>query len=99
MTKMAEPPSPAVKEANERSGVSRNKVEEHVIPKNHMGIVFFSLMCTMFLVALDQTITTTALPTIVAEIGGGKNYSWVGRYVYATYNVVCNAIFHTVLTC
>jgi hypothetical protein len=31
---------------------------------------------------------TTALPTIVAELGGGKNYSWVGRYVYATNDVV-----------
>ncbi|KAG2755028.1 MFS general substrate transporter [Suillus brevipes Sb2] len=88
MTKIAEPPSPAVKEANERSGVSRNKVEEHVIPKNHMGIVFFSLMCTMFLVALDQTITTTALPTIVAEIGGGKNYSWVG----SAYMLMCASL-------
>jgi hypothetical protein len=61
MTKIAEPPSPAVKEANERSGVSRNKVEEHVIPKNHMGIVFFSLMCTMFLVALDQVRSNSAI--------------------------------------
>ncbi|KAG1741211.1 major facilitator superfamily domain-containing protein, partial [Suillus occidentalis] len=85
---MAEPPSPAVEEANERSGVSRNKVEEHVIPKNRMGIVFFSMMCTMFLVALDQTITTTALPTIVAEIGGGKNYSWVG----SAYMLVCASL-------
>jgi hypothetical protein len=54
MTKMAEPSSPAVEEANERSGAPRNKVEEHVIPQNRMGIVFFSLMCTTFLVALDQ---------------------------------------------
>ena len=23
----------------------------------------------------------TALPTIVAELQGGQNYSWVGRYV------------------
>ncbi|KAG1765813.1 MFS general substrate transporter [Suillus occidentalis] len=78
MTKMAEPSSPAVEEANERSGAPRDKVEEHVILQNRMGIVFFSLMCTTFLVALDQTIVTTALPTIVAELGGGKNYSWVG---------------------
>ncbi|KIK34493.1 hypothetical protein CY34DRAFT_26843 [Suillus luteus UH-Slu-Lm8-n1] len=85
---MAEPPSPTVEEANERSGVSRNKVEEHVIPNNRMGIVFFSMMCTMFLVALDQTITTTALPTIVAEIGGGKNYSWVG----SAYMLACASL-------
>jgi hypothetical protein len=26
-----------------------------------------------------QTIVATALPTITAELGGGSNYSWVGR--------------------
>ncbi|KIK40350.1 hypothetical protein CY34DRAFT_13769 [Suillus luteus UH-Slu-Lm8-n1] len=86
---MAEPPFPAVEEANERSSASRNKVEEHVIPKNRMGIVSFGLMCTTFLVALDQTIVTTALPTIVAELGGGKNYSWVGS-AYMRVSFECN---------
>ena len=27
-----------------------------------------------------QTIVATALPTITAQLGGGKNYSWVGRF-------------------
>jgi len=35
-------------------------------------------MCCIFLSALDQTIVSTALPTIVAKIGGGKDYGWVG---------------------
>lgn len=30
-----------------------------------------------------QTIVATALPTIVSELGGGKDYSWVGTYVYS----------------
>jgi hypothetical protein len=30
--------------------------------------------------SLQQTIVATALPTIVQHLGGGKNYSWVGRY-------------------
>ncbi|KAG2756045.1 MFS general substrate transporter [Suillus brevipes Sb2] len=70
----AEPPSPV----KEKPGASWKKDEEHVVPKNRMGIVFFGLMCSTFLAALDQTIVATALPTIVAELGGGKNYSWVG---------------------
>jgi len=74
---MAEPSSP-VKEAKERPGASWKKDEEHVVPKNRLGIVFFGLMCTVFLAALDQTIVATALPTIVADLGGGNNYSWVG---------------------
>ncbi|KAF5374240.1 hypothetical protein D9758_004724 [Tetrapyrgos nigripes] len=27
---------------------------------------------------MDQTIIATALPTIVSNLGGGKNYSWIG---------------------
>jgi hypothetical protein len=53
MTTMAEPSSP-VKEAKERPGASWKKDEEHVVPKNRLGIVFFGLMCTVFLAALDQ---------------------------------------------
>ncbi|KAG1741596.1 major facilitator superfamily domain-containing protein [Suillus lakei] len=73
-----EPSSPAVEEVKETPGTSWRKIEEQVVPKNRMGIVFFGLMCTLFLAALDQTIVAIALPTIVAELGGGKNYSWVG---------------------
>ncbi|KAH7912244.1 major facilitator superfamily domain-containing protein [Hygrophoropsis aurantiaca] len=64
--------------AQEKPGASWKKEEEHVVPKNRIGIVFFGLMCSTFLAALDQTIVATALPTIVAELGGGNNYSWVG---------------------
>ncbi|KAG2144779.1 major facilitator superfamily domain-containing protein [Suillus cothurnatus] len=78
---MAEPSSP-VKEAKERPGASWKKDEEHVVPKNRLGIVFFGLMCTVFLAALDQTIVATALPTIVADLGGGNNYSWVGSVCF-----------------
>ncbi|KAI8998659.1 MFS amino acid permease [Trametes punicea] len=52
--------------------------EEHILPKNNIPIVFAGLMCCTFLAALDQTIVATALPTIVAKLGGGKDYSWVG---------------------
>ncbi|KAI9064407.1 MFS amino acid permease [Trametes sanguinea] len=52
--------------------------EELVLPKNNIPIVFAGLMCCTFLAALDQTIVATALPTIVAQLGGGKDYSWVG---------------------
>lgn len=88
MTKMAEPPSPAVEEAKERPGASWKKVEEHIIPKNRLGIVFIGWMCTIFLVAIDQTVVATALPTIVADLGGGKNYSWVG----SAYMLACSSL-------
>lgn len=39
--------------------------------------VFGALMLGMFLAALDQTILSTALPTIVGELGGLDHLSWV----------------------
>ncbi|KIM48914.1 hypothetical protein M413DRAFT_89920 [Hebeloma cylindrosporum] len=52
--------------------------ETHVLPKNNLSLVFMGLMCCVFLAAIDQTIVATALPTIVAQLGGGSQYSWVG---------------------
>src|SRR5438270_13570714 len=40
-------------------------------------IVFTGLMAGMLLAALDQTIVATALPTIVGDLGGLKELSWV----------------------
>ncbi|MBI2076361.1 MAG: MFS transporter [Candidatus Aenigmarchaeota archaeon] len=41
------------------------------------GIVMFSVLSGMFLSALDQTIVSTALPKIVASLGGIELLSWV----------------------
>jgi EmrB/QacA subfamily drug resistance transporter len=40
-------------------------------------VVFFGLMAGMLLAALDQTIVATALPTIVGDLGGLRQLSWV----------------------
>src|SRR3954447_2206697 len=39
--------------------------------------VFAALMLGMFLAALDQTIVSTALPTIVGDLGGLEHLPWV----------------------
>ena len=40
-------------------------------------LVFAGLMLGMLLAALDQTIVSTALPTIVGDLGGLNHLSWV----------------------
>jgi EmrB/QacA subfamily drug resistance transporter len=40
-------------------------------------VIYAALALGMLLAALDQTIVSTALPTIVADLGGLSHYSWV----------------------
>jgi hypothetical protein len=42
-----------------------------------LRLVFSGLLLVMFLAALDQTIVSTALPTIVGDLGGLSHISWV----------------------
>lgn len=45
--------------------------------KRHILLVFAGLMMTMLLSSLDQTIFSTALPTIVGELNGVDHMLWV----------------------
>src|ERR1051326_4586251 len=40
-------------------------------------VIFSALMLVVLLAALDQTIVSTALPTIVGDLGGLTHLSWV----------------------
>ncbi|HEU4978364.1 MAG TPA: MDR family MFS transporter [Solirubrobacteraceae bacterium] len=42
-----------------------------------LATIFGALMLGMFLAALDQTIVSTALPTIVGDLGGLNHLAWV----------------------
>ncbi|EEB09506.2 membrane transporter [Schizosaccharomyces japonicus yFS275] len=54
------------------------------IPKNNFWLVLPGLMLADFLSALDQTIVTNAMPTIVRELHDSADYSWVeNAYVLA----------------
>jgi EmrB/QacA subfamily drug resistance transporter len=43
----------------------------------HVRVVMTGLMLVMLLASLDQTIVSTALPTIVGDLGGLTHLSWV----------------------
>jgi MFS family permease len=40
-------------------------------------VIFGALVLVLLLAALDQTIVSTALPTIVGDLGGIEHLSWV----------------------
>ena len=48
-----------------------------VLTHRRILVIISALMLGMFLAALDQTIVSTALPTIVADLHGASHLSWV----------------------
>jgi EmrB/QacA subfamily drug resistance transporter len=44
---------------------------------NNVAVIFSALMLAVFLAALDQTIVATALPTIVGDLHGVSELTWV----------------------
>src|SRR5689334_7840811 len=56
-----------------------------VTPRGGLVVVYSALMLAILLAALDQTIVSTALPTIVGDLGGLNHLSWVvTAYILAT---------------
>ncbi|MFZ2013145.1 MAG: MDR family MFS transporter [Nocardioides sp.] len=51
--------------------------QEVVLDRRRMNLVFVTVAGGMLLAALDQTIVSTALPTIVGDLGGADHLSWV----------------------
>ncbi|MEU1310316.1 MDR family MFS transporter [Streptomyces cinnamoneus] len=47
------------------------------LSRRRTNMVFVTIVLGMLLAALDQTIVSTALPTIVADLGGGGHMAWV----------------------
>ena len=46
-------------------------------PPQRVRLIFAALMLVLLLASLDQTIVSTALPTIVGDLGGLSHLSWV----------------------
>src|SRR5829696_1344507 len=48
-----------------------------LISPRRRNFIFVAVLLGMLLAALDQTIVATALPTVVADLGGAGHQSWV----------------------
>src|SRR2546429_7400304 len=45
--------------------------------RRSIGVIFSGLMLALLIASLDQTVVATALPTIVGDLGGLSQLSWV----------------------
>src|SRR4051812_48733492 len=57
--------------------VDENVPATEQLDRRRMNLVFITILVGLLLAALDQTIVSTALPTIVGDLGGAGHLSWV----------------------
>jgi EmrB/QacA subfamily drug resistance transporter len=62
--------------------------DDHVQPQQRLRLIFLALMLVLLLASLDQTIVSTALPTIVGDLGGISHLSWVVTAYLLTATIV-----------
>lgn len=65
---------PATEEADDTPTAGNAPVE---VSRQRINAVFGAVALGLLLAALDQTIVSTALPTIVGDLGGAGHLSWV----------------------
>ena len=59
------------------------------LSRAQMNIIFVTILLGMLLSALDQTIVSTALPTIVGDLGGAGHMSWVVTAYMLAETIAC----------
>ena len=66
-----------------------DQADPEPLPRRHIVLTMGGLMLAMFLASLDQTIVSTAMPRIVADLGGFDRFTWVTTaYLVASTTVV-----------
>jgi EmrB/QacA subfamily drug resistance transporter len=78
----ASPPTPGGPAQPARGGQAATAQQAAAAPEGgqhgqRLLVIYAALMLAMLLAALDQTIVSTALPTIVNDLGGLSHLSWV----------------------
>ncbi len=59
------------------------------LPRRTVVLTMVGVMLAMFLGSLDQTVVGTAMPRIIADLGGFNRYTWVGiSYMVASTTLV-----------
>ncbi len=60
-------------------GVADQSVAQEFVqlPTRQIVLTMFGVMLAMFLASLDQTVVATAMPRIIADLGGFDRFTWV----------------------
>jgi EmrB/QacA subfamily drug resistance transporter len=61
----------------EQTGKISGPVSLSQLPRRQVFITLAGVMLAMFLSSLDQTVVGTAMPRIIADLGGFNEYTWV----------------------
>jgi len=75
ITQGAEAPSPSLLQA------------ANPLSPRRRGAVTVGIMMGLFLAAIEQTVVATAMPTVVASLGGLKIYSWIFSAYLLTFTI------------
>jgi EmrB/QacA subfamily drug resistance transporter len=75
---------------NSRAGEGNYSGEEYSsLPRREIVLTMGGVMLALFLASLDQTVVSTAMPQIVADLHGFSRYTWVTTaYLVASTTVV-----------
>jgi EmrB/QacA subfamily drug resistance transporter len=71
------PPAGAPPQAARAQGEPAGPAPAQETHGRQLVVIYIALMLALLLSALDQTIVSTALPTIVSDLGGLSHLSWV----------------------
>lgn len=76
------------KPKDDRAAIAEKMSQQAQLSHSEIMVVVGALMLAMLLAALDQTIVSTALPTIANDLHGLSKYSWVATAYLLTSAVV-----------
>lgn len=94
MSNVADAPSRPVQTlagaAPRSEGAAAAAADEFIpLPRRQVVLTMAGVMLGMFLAALDQTVVSTALPRIVADLGGLDRFTWIATaYLVASTTAV-----------
>lgn len=57
--------------------MERNPAVQAALPRRQVVLTLGGLMLALFLASLDQTVVSTAMPRIIADLGGFDRFTWV----------------------